>query len=703
MSVRTKIRKWLLRFDRSFSEKIWRQIFILVGFIVIAFLFGLIISYFLTFGKNGSQLSFYEWAFYLLIDGNALNNIYMDEYPDGGRRWVVLFAVLGSLLGIILFGGMLVSVLSNMLERRIENYRKGKNIYVREGHYVILGYDEIVPAIIRSICENRDVYILLQSSIPAEQLSEKLHASIAQEFEDRIIIKNGQRTSLQDLSELRLNRARQIFVVGDRKNISHDALNIDCMEKITYIINENIVKGIPESITTVFEDPDTYLAMQVTDLFENIRKLGIEFIPYNFYIDWAKQIFVDRKYTENIANQKITYKYPSVDGVGIKDDDKKHVHIVIVGLSTFGVALAIEAAKILHFPNFKKGENLTRITFIDLDADKEKDLFITRFRHFFEVQHYLYNGERIPASKFTGENADFLDIEFEFVKGDVYSKVIQDLILNWTLDESRILSLFFSLSDSRQNLAISMNLPDEVYDKEIPLFVRQNTTSKFLSTLRTKSNTIFNKTLVKNNVPYEIPTKGKYSNIYPYGMLDIVLDMEKNAQKIAECINHIYCESEKIGWQTPNQEEVKSCSWDKIHEKWLNLDVANQWSNIYSAYNIEYRIRTLKAMRGNDDPIVKLSEDEVNVLAKVEHNRWNVEKLLLGYRKPSEQEDALMPQNFVEGKKFDAMKTSMKNLFIHCDIRPYGSLDKIKELDKEIVRYMPWFLEMIKKIRYENN
>lgn len=84
-------------------------------------------------------------------------------------------------------------------------------------------------------------------------------------------------------------------------------------------------------------------------------------------------------------------KYPAVFGNGIGPDDPRLVHLVFVGTTNFAVAFAMEAAHVLHFPNFIKNKNLkTRITFIDLNADKEKDEFITRNRHFFEVQSYRY-------------------------------------------------------------------------------------------------------------------------------------------------------------------------------------------------------------------------------------------------------------------------------------------------------------------------
>lgn len=689
----TRLHRWLLLLDRTFSGTIWWQILILLGFVLAALLVGLVICYFLVFGANAQKVNFYEWAIYLLIDGNALSNIYTDDYVNGGRPWTILFAILGSLLGVIVFGGMLISVFSNMLERRIENYRKGKNTYVIKGHYVILGYDEIVPSIIKQICTNKDAYVLLQSSLSSEEIAEKIHSSIAQDYEKRIIIKNGHRTSASDLEGLRLNQACHIYVVGDRSKPSHDAMNIDCMEMICDILKNNKDKGLPTSITTVFEDQDTFTAMQVTDLFENIRELGVEFIPYNFYVDWARQIFVDRRY-----NDKETPSYPFVDGNGITEEDNRHVHLVIVGTSNFGVTLGIEAAKILHFPNFKKGKNLTRITFIDLNADSEKNLFMTRFRHFFEVQSHWYNGKQYPATKFEGDRADFLDVKFEFIEGDIYSTEIQKQIESWVSDKTQLVSLIFAMRDARHNMAIAMNLPDSVYEKNVPIFIRQNSSSKFLAKLRKKSDKLGNKIVVKDNAIREIPLKGRYANLYPFGMTDIIFDVDKRAQRMAECINHLYSKCDELQWaRIPTCEEVKNCTWDEIHKKWISLPVALQWSNLYSAYNIAYRIHTIKAMRNSNADITEISDKEAETLGRVEHDRWNVEKLLLGYRKPSEAEDYYSKCNFVNGKKVKAMKNAHKELYIHCDIRPYTDLDEIQEIDKEIIRYIPWFIEIANK------
>lgn len=695
MKRKTKLHGWLLKFDRIFSESVWQQILVLIGIFLVALVIGWIVCSQLTFGESAQNLTFWEWALYILIDGNALNTLYMDDFPEGGRRWVMLFVTLGSLLGVILFGGMLISIFTNMLERRIENYRSGKKTYLISGHTVILGYDEIVPSIIRQVCESDDqMYVLLQSSLASEELREKLQVSIVQEYDERIIIKNGHRTSLQDLLGLRLAKACNIYVVGDRTTENHDAMNIECLDKIAKLL-EQAGGEHPDTVTAFFEDAETYAAMQVTDLFENLRQIGVEFVPFNFYVDWAKQMFVDCKYTDH----GVTHNYPHLDRNGITPDDNRHIHLVIVGTSTFGVTLAVEAAKMLHFPNFDGKNHKTVITFIDQNADMESQVFISRYRHFFEVESYRYEDELIPAAKFSGKDADFLDVEFGFVKGDIYSPEIQKQISQWATDDKQLLSLVLAMSDSHQNISVAMSLPDEIYESCVPVFVRQNTSSKFLSKLQEISAAHQYEKMMIGTDGQIVSSKpvSRYANIYPFGMTDIVFDVQKRTQLMAECINylyHLYFNTTKVaddgleGMMKYDRRQVLQ----EAHDLWKKCRESDQWSSLYGAYNIPFRVRTFEAMGIND--LLHLDHDLVERMGIVEHNRWTVEKLLMGFRKPLPHEDSYNLKADAKTVK-DFKKNNNKRHFIHSDIRPYDQLDSIQEIDKEIVRFIPWFLKMV--------
>ena len=104
---------------------------------------------------------------------------------------------------------------------------------------------------------------------------------------------------------------------------------------------------------------------------------------------------------------------------------------------------------------------------------------------------------------------------------------------------------------------------------------------------------------------------------------------------------------------------------------------------------------TLRAMRGltlddKSKDTQPLTDIEVEELAMVEHNRWNVEKLLMGFRKARDYEDAFKATDEEDATKL----VNNKKLFIHHDIRPFDELDEIKELDREFSRFIPWIIEM---------
>ncbi len=65
MKQSTKLHNWFLKFDRTFSDKIWWQIIILLGFVIVALLIGLVICYFLTFGENCKNVNFFESSIFI--------------------------------------------------------------------------------------------------------------------------------------------------------------------------------------------------------------------------------------------------------------------------------------------------------------------------------------------------------------------------------------------------------------------------------------------------------------------------------------------------------------------------------------------------------------------------------------------------------------------------------------------------------------
>ena len=710
-------RKLWLQFDRLLSDNLLKQLAILAVVLVAA----LGVSY-LMLAFSGSDwqqfckekdLNMWLLPLYLLIDSNALNTLYIGGNVHG---WMLFASSITFLFGAFVFNGIIIGIITNSIDERVDNYKKGRLHYMKSGHYIIMGYDEMVPSFISHIFEkDKDAYILILTAKETEYVREWLLKSFSGKQMERVIINYGHRISTEAYKDICLEAAEEVFIVGNHSNAAHDAINVECVDSICRYLKNQSTK--PARITCVFKDLDTYAAFKTSEIFSNVKDLDIEFIPYNFYSGWAKQVFVKRLYRD-FDNPGTEYRYPLVYGKGIKPDDDKYVHLVFVGTTNFAVAFAMEAAHVLHFPNANIMK--TRITFIDVNADKEKDEFITRNRHFFEVQPYYFydltkekeekkeeQGLRDEYVIFTGIDRAFLDVEFEFIKGNVFSKKVQDEISKWASehrDDKQCLSIFLALADQRENFVMGMNMPDEVYANEVPVFIRQNRSDNFVTNLRNedtkKGGDKFTYSVVKDGEVKSKERDARYAHIYPFGMNETAFSADNHSLKRAKLINYLYVtanyETYKFQGILVLDSIPETKIWEEADAYWQKLSVALKWSNLYNSYTMRTKQRTLRAMRGLDiddesRDYDTLSDYEVKQLAIVEHNRWNVEKLLMGYRKPKKDEDKYEYPDFA-----DKLKKN-KDLFVHHDIRPFSQLKTIKELDYEFSRYIPWIMKMTEK------
>lgn len=660
-------RLFTLHFDRSFSGKGWKQLVWLFGVIITVFGLIYVISFAYRFPEptpkelagveNNVPMGRFLQLICLFIDPGNISAV------PPTLRW---FSLLVVVLGLILFCGLLISVISNMLERRVERFRDGDIVYPLRNHIVIIGFDDMVPTLIQQICTEihyGKCHILIQSALPAQEIRSKIHTELDTENEKRIVVLHAQRNSAEELEKLYTTKAREVFIIGERDEHDHDSLNIDCLKKIVSIHTKcKNCTLIP--FTVLFENQTTFAAFQLTDLSKEWRKY-IEFHPFNFYEEWAKKVLVNRQYGKG----EEIIEYLALDHEAVTYESDKHVHLVIIGMSRMGIALGVEAAHLLHFPNFCRDKSKKSvITFIDEIADEEMNFFCGRYRHYFEIastRYYDTNCEKIiekivPATRFQGKDADFLDVEFEFIKGRAENPLIQNKIKDWVHASDEILTIAICLNYPPESMAMGLYLPDDVYDNNIPVLVRQETSSALLNMLNNKKK------------EDEIH---KYSHIFPFGMLDNCYDLDKQSQRKGQIINYVYDFKNNYG-SIP-----QSCPSDKeLKDLWNKLSVALQWSNLYSAYSIGYKLRSI----GISDSYVRLNDDQIALLSEVEHNRWNMEKLLLGFRKPTVEEEERIKSSKEEGNIFK------KKRFVHPDIRPYDELKlSSKEYDMCITAGIP--------------
>lgn len=691
--------KLRISFDRSFTKGVWKQaawfaLFFFIFFIIFSFVAMLPV---LRDVDDGSTNSF-ERIFYLL---SSKHNYRALLKGSNLFRWSFYTFVM--ILGSVVFGGM-VSIISNMLNRHVSRYLEGNVTYKLKNHVVIVGYDIVVPELVKQILSYKGYegsQVLILSDLPSQTVRKKVCSPLDKKIQERCFVYYGKQDSKDDLSRLNLSLARRIFIKGNTEDKNHDSANIKTLQMMVNIIKEERGKSKQHSgdtskpasripVTVDFNDPATFSVFQVTDLSDDWRT-HISLTPYNFHEDWARQVFVNRKCYKN---GKDWVYYPALDGEGITATSDKHVHLVVIGMSQTGITMGIQAAQILHFPNsIGHPENNSRITFVDKDMEDHAKNFRHRFKHLFETEETIWTditgnqpiSETWPPEAFDGRQSRLIDVNFAFVNGDPESSEFDKLLTEWANDEHTILRIIVATDDNKRNMSTGLYLPNIIYDKNIPVFIQQETSGFLLRLLHRSDN-------------------GKYSNLYSFGTKEPTYDISERSLILAKSLNYLYCHVDPSNpewsmesmshWDNEKMEEA----WNDAEELWQNLSIANQWSNIYCAYNITVKLRSLGITNISDCRL--LTDEETDILGKVEHNRWTTEKLLMGFRKPTAQEqenidkdDALNMTDHgpVKRKVF----RDLKKRYIHGDICLYDDLyENEKDYDKLIVAHIPWIVKM---------
>ena len=131
----------------------------------------------------------------MLIDGNAFNSFYTNDKTVVGG-WATFVGCIIYIAGVVIFTGMIISVMTNMIERRVEKFRNGEIYYLKSGHYIIMGFGDMVPSVIKHILEkDSDAFVLILTSHPVAEATEKLRKTFNKEQMNHIIFNYGHRTT----------------------------------------------------------------------------------------------------------------------------------------------------------------------------------------------------------------------------------------------------------------------------------------------------------------------------------------------------------------------------------------------------------------------------------------------------------------------------------------------------------------------------
>ena len=587
---------------------------------------------------------------------------------ENGRRWSAVMAV----SGYVLLNGLMIAVLIGWFDRRRSEWVKGTVRYslrhFRKDRYaVVIGANEVAASVIKKLltkdkkkinyeCEGDNEYVILQTCREAQNVRDELASYLNTEELSKVVIYKALRDSRTEIKKLYLKYATEIYVLGEKTSLDggdayHDTMNMRCVNMITQVLKDT--KTDERKVCKVmFEYQTTNSVFQFSDVSDDIKE-SLIFVPFNRYESWARKVMVESFSDDGFGN-KITYT--PLDGKGISKNSDEHVHLVIVGMSKMGVAMGVLALSHAHYVNYaaaemisnkeererKKNKTRTRITFIDTNADKEMALFKSHYENLFSLARHRYIDIKDSAEPewndpmqkadckwrhLSRDAQNFIDVEIEFVKGELESEGVRDFLLG--LPDSK-LTIAICLPQTNKAVAASLYMPTEIYERTQEIWVYQ----------REASDIVRNLEVTKTQ-------DRRYKKLRPFGMLYGEYMSDRAQYLRAMLVNWAYeAEENKKGWPSSvadkNDKIMKS-----IIDSWNRLQLDKQWSNRYFADSIYLKIRDvliaeesenltyeriLELLRNDDDFTEKLgSMMEDDALAISEHNRWNMQQLLLGY------------------------------------------------------------------------
>lgn len=606
--------------------------------------------------------------------------ILYNNFVDSGNQFSQnswenrLIVMIISLLGSVLLGGVLISTISNIIERRIEFVRAGKAYYKSiRNHYVIIGYNNIIASLIRELHkEDSEAVILVMSNQVSENVRHNLQAQLNKDEERNVYIYFGNIESIEELKRLNIEKAKEVYILGEQGDYGRDSKNIKCVHLVSLLRGET-EEGHELPVYTQFNRLSSYSIIQKFDIidkkhdefqsdisYKNIKS-NIYFRPFNFHENWARRLWSLYTLDENNSYESLDYNPICFLSDGSLKNRDKYVHLVIVGFSNMGQALLLEALRVCHYANYDDAQEnesrvRTQITVIDKNMDVVKSYFTAQYPNI-EIQ------------------VD--DIQIIYRSEDICSSSVREDLRCWCKDEKRLLTIAICISDPDESIMLGLNLPGEIYQSETRVLIRQE--------IQTDLGEIINK------------DNGRYRHVKVFGMLEQGISKDMLRDEMPSYINQEY-EDIYDTQNTPKEyikrlygymktNELKQLEKDKARARltWSNLEENMRWANRYQIdaylsylHTLGYKVtRTLEIGQKivtPDEFCEQLDNDKMRVLMRMEKHRWNAERT-------------------IEGWQFGKKRNNIHR--IHPLIVPFHNIAADEKLkDKSVIINLPYLLEL---------
>lgn len=368
----------------------------------------------------------------------------------------------------------------------------------------------------------------------------------------------------------------------------------------------------------------------------------------------AKTVFVKLPQMPSAsATHSTQHSTLSLDRRPIDADSDSTVHLVIFGNSPLTIQLAINAALVAHYPNYCRDYRLrTRITLIDDEMNDLRSRLTQRYQHLFDNSFHRTldlsqsSPKAITQVPMYKNRKDFVDVEWEFIHGNVRSDAVRQKLSLWATSARQQLTVAISHTDYERNFNEAYALPGEVYANSIPVMCH----------------------LAATDMVEMVAGQGNYQSVVPISEQACTLDTLRTLKQLARRVNYVYGHCFSLAPDDPITAPA-SIPEEELEPQWSAIgSLTKQYSNIYNAMTLGTKMHSLGHREDDWQQCYALSAAEIDLLTAVEHNRWSVEELILGYRPLTDDEQRQVEHDAQLKKKF------RNELKAHYDLRSFDDL-----------------------------
>lgn len=721
---------------------------------------------------------------------------------DGIGSFIAIFMATAGVVCLSgLMVSSIVNWISQRRERWQKGLISYERVEAFKEYVVIIGVNDLTAHIIKTILKkDKDKYILIQTRQDVDKMRMRLDLSLDKKEEDKLVFYYGERTSYEDIEKLHLEKVTQIFILGEDVTFEdeedHDAYNIECLGHISQYIKNNNCNRIRCHVN--FEYQSTFTAFKSTHIYQDFSK-QFDFFPFNVHDIWAKKVLVDNfaivpdgakggvrvqryipfdtyevnRETKGIT-QTVVMRNESTGEIK-QIDNPKTVHFIILGMNQMGTALATQVALLAHFPNFTEENNRrTTITFIDDHAKEEGEYLRGRYASLFDLCRYRtidckthklsYNRERdnrelteeeikqqyVPyinplkegryshLSKSNGDNSNFMDIQWEFIEGNIASDEVKEYITDVCKDEDNVTTIAICFNDPQQVIASALYLPSLVFSYARQILVYQKNSFDLIKKISEGEK---DWTRYKILRPFGM-TEGSYTeNIFDNTMAKLDSYVYKKVNEIRNRITDLQnCKEDELDnvqkelielYSKLDKTVIAQASdirdgshkllqdfknslrrdedlYQKINAHWEGIGIVHKLASIDSVDSMNIRLRSM-GIKYDGNPLevqtILKKHISIDVMTETEHRRWMAQRLLSGYRPLDSKVNATNKkevcwEDFAEPNEKQEWRTkrevAINQRRAYLEICPYRCFDVLgtdmKYKDESVIRFIPYLL-----------